>query len=257
MSNDCDFGLVSVVIPAFNAESFLEQAVSSVLSQSYSNLEVIIIVDCSSDQTSSVAETLQLADERIIVKLLPFSCGAAICRNIGIEMASGSFIAFLDADDIWFQDKLDLQLPLFFQQNPPSIVCSAYSCFHQQSNRITNTITGPRKIAYSSILRGNAICTSSVVYDIRHSKVYFPNLPRRQDWGLWMLLLSADDNYAECINKCLVRRCIHSTSLSSNRFQSYWYNYVVLRTIGNLSRVQAFINLLLHFSSAINRRFRL
>lgn len=248
------FPLVSVIVPAFNAARFLGQAISSVISQTYNKLEIIIVVDKSSDRTSSVARFIADKDSRILLKILPFKCGAAITRNIGIELASGEFIAFLDADDFWMPDKLERQLPLFFQLDPPLIVFSDYSCVNNGSLSETRVRTPSKKVNYASILRTNCISTSSAVYDARKRKTYFPNLSRRQDWALWMTLLSEKDSFAQSVQSCLVTRRIHSNSLSSNRLLSYWYNYIALRRVGQLSRPRAIVHLFYHFWSAALRR---
>jgi len=246
--------LVSVVIPAFNSESFLQEAVFSVMAQTYNNLEIIIVVDKSKDRTAYVAESLCHNNNSILLKILPFNVGAATARNIGIEMASGDFIAFLDADDIWMPNKLESQIALFSKPQPPLLVFSDY-CSLVESTHSEKIIRSPsQSVTLKGILRTNSICTSSAIYDIRGGKVYFPNLMRRQDWALWIILLSRQNAYAKSVPSCLVKHRIHRNSLSSDRLASYWYNYIVLRKIGRLSIFNAMISWVYHLFISVLRR---
>ena len=97
--------MVSIVIPAFNAEDCVAFAVNSVLCQTYENIELIIIDDCSTDNTLGVLAPFINADDRINLITLQENCGVVRARNAGIRQASGRYIAFLDADDVWFPDK--------------------------------------------------------------------------------------------------------------------------------------------------------
>ena len=252
--NNSNSLFVSVIIPAFNAESFLKDAVSSVVKQTYPNWEIVIVVDKSIDSTADVAQSLSEKEKRISLKVLPYNCGAAVARNIGLDIARGDVIAFLDADDIWMEDKLEKQIPYFLRQDPPLIVYSDYICFRNDQNRETVVSSSSRLIKYSDIIRTNSICTSSAIYDARLGKIFFPSLPRRQDWALWITLLKTKDSYALSVPLNLVRRRIHSGSLSANIVASYWYNYIVLRRVAGLSRVRSTINLFIHFISAVLRR---
>jgi glycosyltransferase involved in cell wall biosynthesis len=103
--------LVSVVIPAYNAASFIERTINSVLSQTYQNFEILVINDGSKDNTLEVIQKLSQKDPRIKV-LDKKNSGVSDTRNLGIEMSKGDFIAFLDADDIWLPNKLEIQVSL-------------------------------------------------------------------------------------------------------------------------------------------------
>lgn len=246
--------MISVIIPAWNAQEFLRDSVDSVLSQSYQNWQLIIVVDLSADDTAILASELSDSDPRITCICMSFQCGAAICRNFGIQYAVGDFIAFLDADDIWLPDKLKEQLPLFDELPYPKIVFSSYSNFNDK-DVIFRPISVPHKpILYSDICKTNSIATSTAIYDARSQKTYFPNLSRRQDWGLWIQILEQEGACAVAINKRLALRRLHSNSLSSNRLHSYFFNYIVLRRIAKLSRIRSLANLTTHFFLAFARR---
>lgn len=102
--------LVSVIMPAYNAEKYIEEAVSSVLSQTYKNWELLILDDCSSDCTAEIAEYFASLDTRIRLLRNPQNMGVAKTRNRGFDIAKGEWIALLDSDDVWHSDKLEKQL---------------------------------------------------------------------------------------------------------------------------------------------------
>lgn len=107
--------LVSVVIPAYNRENTVLRAVNSVLAQTYSNIEVIVVDDCSTDKTVEIVRNCK--DSRLRLVCLPYNQGANVARNIGIERAKGEFIAFQDSDDEWLEDKLEKQVAHMLDNN--------------------------------------------------------------------------------------------------------------------------------------------
>jgi teichuronic acid biosynthesis glycosyltransferase TuaG len=250
-----NFPLVSVVIPAYNAEYFIEECLRSASEQTYPNLEIIVVVDRSSDATFDVAKNFSKHDSRVVVINKSFSCGASIARNIGIEHANGSFIAFLDADDIWLPDKLSIQIPFFLSTCSPSIVFGSYINYNESRQSIQRVSAPYGLVDYASIIRTNSIGTSTAVIDIRSAKYYFPNLPRRQDWALWISILSNSNTFAIATPKFVAKRRIHSKSLSSNILASYYYNYIVLREIAGFSRSRALWGLMDHSRQAVLRKF--
>ncbi len=121
-------GLVSVVIPHFNAGATIGAAVKSVQSQTYVDWEVILVDDCSTDPVSELLEELASQDARISLVQLPVNSGTpASPRNHGIDHAQGEFLAFLDADDLWHPRKLELQVELLQRQNASLCSCRVYT----------------------------------------------------------------------------------------------------------------------------------
>jgi len=122
--------LVSVIIPVFNAQDFLSEAIESVILQTFSDWELIIVDDCSTDSSKLISEGFTSVDSRIKVLATPINSGGpARPRNIGIEASRGELIAFLDADDIWHHDKLRIQVNIF-ESTPFSIISTRSVDFH-------------------------------------------------------------------------------------------------------------------------------
>ncbi|MEQ8540075.1 MAG: glycosyltransferase family A protein [Coleofasciculus sp. D1-CHI-01] len=109
--------LVSVIIPAYNAEAFIEKTLKSVLSQTYQNLEVLVVDDGSQDRTPEIIKSIAQHDKRVIV-LHQKNAGVAAARNLGIETSQGEFIAPIDADDIWYPENLEKQVQCFLESDP-------------------------------------------------------------------------------------------------------------------------------------------
>lgn len=106
--------MVSVIMPVYNTEKYVEEAICSVLSQSYQDWELLVVDDCSTDSSVSIIKRYMEQDRRIHFFQTDSSSGSPVKpRNIGVEAAKGRYIAFLDSDDIWLPDKLQNQIPLF------------------------------------------------------------------------------------------------------------------------------------------------
>lgn len=125
---------ISVITPAYNAEKLIGQTIQSVVNQTFTNWELIIVDDCSTDETLRVARSWAESDSRIIVKTVDRNFGGpAGPRNVGVESASGKFVAFLDADDIWHPRKLELQIKVLQDQNV-DFVCSKMRDFTSEED---------------------------------------------------------------------------------------------------------------------------
>ncbi|SUC11881.1 glycosyl transferase family protein [Proteus mirabilis] len=123
--------LVSIIMPCFNSEKYISEAIESVLKQTYSNFELIIIDDNSTDSTLKIINSFR--DNRITIISFDENQGAGVARNKGIEVANGRFIAFLDSDDLWSKNKLEAQIK-FMLDNNYHLTYSYYQCFDKKWN---------------------------------------------------------------------------------------------------------------------------
>ena len=113
---------ISIITPAYNCEKYLEQSVDSVLSQTWQDWELLIIDDCSKDNTYALMQELAKKDERIRILQNPQNSGAAATRNNGVRQAAGEWIAFIDSDDLWEPDKLEKQMTLLLKIREAALV---------------------------------------------------------------------------------------------------------------------------------------
>lgn len=127
--------LVSIIMPAYNSADFISQAIESVQNQEYSNWELLIVDDCSSDDTVKIIDQYSINDKRIKLTQLKENSGAAVARNVAIEKASGDFLAFLDSDDYWKPEKLSTQIT-FMEKNDYLFTCTSYKMVDDNSKSI-------------------------------------------------------------------------------------------------------------------------
>lgn len=183
---------VSVIMPTYNAGRYIAEAVSSVLSQSYGNWELLIADDQSSDDTRKIL-TPFLEDPRIRYHCLAQKGGVAAARNWALAHADGEYVAFLDSDDLWTPDKLEKQLR--FMKDHPSgrcrFSCTGYERMDDEGKCLGMAILPPRKANYWKMFRlGNCVGNSTAIYDRRFfCDARVPLIPRRNDYALWLQLL--------------------------------------------------------------------
>ena len=163
--------LVSVIIPVYNAEKYVKQAIDSVKKQTYTNYEIIVIDDCSTDNSVSKIEGVD-----IFIKLKKNS-GAAIARNKGIQVAKGEYIAFLDADDIWMENKLEEQVN-FMKKNKIAFSFSSYYYLNNNNQKLKK-VKVPKTLTYKEALKNTIITTITVMFSCKYLKkedMYMPNI---------------------------------------------------------------------------------
>lgn len=218
---------VSVVMPLYNAEKTINHSIKSVLNQSYSDLELIVVDDCSTDYGLSIVENIAKKDHRINVIKLPKNEGAGVARNTAIEAAKGRYIAFLDADDQWFQNKLDLQIEAF-KKNETALVCSGYTIVDTDYKKIGSKM--PKEwISHSDLLKSNVIGCLTAIYDTHAvGKMYMPTIRKRQDYALWLDIIKKGGP-AYCIQDTLGQYSIQKNSVSSNKLELLRWNYLMFR----------------------------
>ena len=136
--------LVSIIMPSFNTGKYITETIESVLAQSYKNWELIIVDDCSSDNTDEILSTY-LSDDRIHYLKNEKNSGAAFSRNAALREAKGRWIAFLDSDDLWMPEKLEKQID-FMDRNGYSFSYTNYEEINVDGNRTGVKVTGPKKI---------------------------------------------------------------------------------------------------------------
>ena len=146
--------LVSIIMPVYNSEKYLPDAIQSVFNQTYTDWELIIIDDCSTDSSYNFVKQIAATHPQIIPLQLTTNSGAAVARNLGIDKAGGKYIAFLDADDLWLPEKLNMQVA-FMEKNNSAITCTYYAVLNNEGIPTNKIITAPAKITYKQLLKNN------------------------------------------------------------------------------------------------------
>lgn len=182
--------LVSIIMPVHNAATYLEEAISSVISQSYKNWELIIVDDASEDSSLEIARKMAAQDSRIRVLVNDTPTGyPATPRNVAIDAAKGRYIAFLDSDDSWLPGKLEQQLPMFSSDERIGVVFSNYEKMDKNSQRRNRVVVAPHETTYDKLLLGNTIGNVTGIYDTKRvGKVHFKRV-RHEDYAMWLSIL--------------------------------------------------------------------
>jgi teichuronic acid biosynthesis glycosyltransferase TuaG len=232
--------IVSVVIPMYNSSNTIRATIESVLTQTFHDFEIIIIDDCSNDDSFNIVSEILKEDTRIsLIKTKNNSGGPAEPRNIGIQHARGEFIAFLDSDDLWLPEKLELQLDSFSENI--SLVCSDMFLLVGNSLKYSYFKLYIRKfvfrLPYYGLLLTNQICLSSVLCRAKllHNISFNqdPKIHTVEDYLLWLELILSRNVSLFFINKPLVKYRIHSTNITANKYlqyirANYCLNYFIL-----------------------------
>ena len=226
--------LVSIVVPCFNCEKYIGETIESVLNQTFSHFELLLIDDCSIDKTATKIKKYVKKDSRVKYYRLKENSGAAYSRNHGLSLAKGRFIAFLDADDIWVKDKLERQLS-FMTTNNYAFSCTTYEKIDGERNHL-KTIVMPKVITYDLYLKNTIIQTSTVMVDLSitgKELVKMPALKRRQDAATWCQLLK---NGYTCysITDTLSYYRVLNDSLSSNKLKAACGTWHLYRNVEKL-----------------------
>lgn len=220
---------VSIITPSFNSEQYIEETVKSVINQTYNNWEMIIVDDCSSDNTCDVVEELSRGDSRIKLIRLEKNSGAAMARNTALHNSTGKFIAYLDADDLWYPDKLSKQVS-FMLKNKYGFTCTSYEVITNDGNPLYKYIHMKDRVDYKGFLVNNLLQTVGIMVDtdiVSKECLEMPNMRRRQDAATWLQVLkSGNDCYG--LDEIIAKYRRTDGSLSSNKskaIKGIWYLY--------------------------------
>ena len=239
--------LVSVIMPTFNAGRFLSSSIDSILAQTYTNLELIISDDGSTDpQTISTLKHYAAKDPRVKVKFLEKNHGPGFARNEAIERAQGRYIAFCDSDDRWFPDKLEKQLALMLARDC-ALVCSSY-IICDDNDKETGINLAPPRISLRMLKRDNKIGCSTAMYDIQKlgQKFFMPDLRKRQDCALFLTIIQKC-RMAYAIEYPLAYYRNRRKSVSSNKLSLVKYNIRVYEKVLGFSKKKAYLYFLFLF----------
>lgn len=228
-----DYGLVSVIMPCYNAAAYIGETIESVLAQTYTNWELLIVDDCSTDD--SLAVIARYDDPRIRVLKNEKNSGAAVTRNNAIEAANGRFMAFLDSDDLWHPEKLAEQLA-FMAEKDCALSFTHYAVINGAEEQITVFCPQKDTYSYGDILKHCYIGCSTAIYDVEKvGKVDMPtDAIKREDAACWLRILKTGVD-ANCLHKNLTSYRVHTNSVSSNKVRMIKYQWHLYRRVEHLS----------------------
>ena len=177
--------LVSIIMPSYNTGDFISETIESVLAQTYENWELIIVDDCSTDNTDEVVEKY-LTDSRIEYFKNEKNSGAAVSRNRALREAKGKWIAFLDSDDLWEPTKLQKQIQ-FMTDNGYHFSYTNYSEIDEKSEPNGRTVTGPKKITKTGMFNYCWPGCLTVMYDAETvGLIQIEDIKKNNDYAMWL-----------------------------------------------------------------------
>ncbi len=229
--------LVSIIMPTYNCGNFIGESIESVVSQTYKNWELIIVDDCSSDGTDTIVAKYVDGYKNINYSKLDINSGPAIARNIGISLASGKYMAFLDSDDLWIANKLEQQIE-FMESNQYVLTYTKYMQIDEWGKPNGRMIHSVPKVDYKKMLYQNYIGNSTAIYNCDVlGKVYAPDIRKRNDYALWLRILKTDIN-AYRLDEVFMKYRVRANSVSSNKVQLVKYQWELYRKVEKLSRIE-------------------
>lgn len=224
--------LISVVMPAYNAEKTIEQSIQSVIIQTYKNWELIVIDDCSIDRTWDILCTIAKLNKRIFPFKNSINSGVSVTRNSGVSRAKGEWIAFLDSDDVWASDKLEKQVDIINNKTDAALIFTGSAFINTVGESANYILHVPETISYQSLLKQNLISCSSVLvkkelmiqYPMQHDGMH-------EDYAVWLQILR-DKRFAYGINEPLLIYRLSSDSKSGDKKKAALMTYKVYRYLG-------------------------
>jgi teichuronic acid biosynthesis glycosyltransferase TuaG len=235
--------LVSVIMPYYKKRNFFLESIYSALNQTYRNTEIIIVYDDTDDTDFKYICEVQKLDSRIKIIKNDYNMGAGLSRNMGILKSKGSYVAFLDCDDLWINDKLEKQLN-FMKNNKVSFCYTSYYIINHK-NEIIKKKTTPQKITFSNLLLDCQIGLSTVMIDRKliNDDCKFPNLRTKEDFTLWLKISKKTDLYG--IDLPLTKWRKLKDSLSANSLQKLIDGFNVYNKYMKFSYLKSFYFLII------------
>lgn len=227
---------VSIIMPVYNRERYIQKSITSVLNQTYKNWELIIVDDCSTDNTAMIVKSN--IDDRIRLLSNNLNVGASVSRNKAIGNANGDYIAFLDSDDIWLPEKLEKQLA-FMISNNYDFSYTNYNHIDNEGNDLKVIVTGPKKVNKSMMFRTCYVGCLTVMYNAKNiGLMQTADIRNREDYALWLKVIKKSDCYLLDQQLASYRRIKISLSHES-KFKLIKCHYDLFKKSENMNAIQA------------------
>lgn len=219
---------ISIIMPAYNCEKFIEQAIESVIDQTYQNWELIIINDASIDATKDIVLKISNAENRIRYFENGQNLGVSETRNKGVSFAQGEWVAFLDSDDIWKKDKLEKQITAIRFDNRIALCYTGAAFINEKGKAADHVLQIPERVVFHDLLKQNVIsCSSVLVRKECLEKFKMPHGDLHEDFAVWLQILK-DEGIAHGINEPLLVYRVYTGSKSGNKLHAakmQWRTY--------------------------------
>ncbi|MCQ2533754.1 MAG: glycosyltransferase [Clostridia bacterium] len=233
-------GLVSIVMPSFNTAKLIGESIQSVLDQTYSNWELLIVDDCSTDGSAEVIA--KYSDSRIKLFVNEKNSGAAVSRNKALREAKGQWIAFLDSDDLWDKEKLQKQVE-FMEKNGYSFSYTGYEEIDSEGKLRGVSVSGPKRITKTGMFNYCWPGCLTVMYDAtKIGCIQIENIKKNNDYAMWLKVCKKADCYL--LDECLAqyRRGRVGSVSSHSKFSLIKWHYRLFRFAEHENVVMSLFN---------------
>lgn len=230
--------LVSIIMPSYNTAKYISESIDSVIEQTYKNWELIIVDDCSTDNTDEVVA--QYADPRIIYLKNEKNSGAAVSRNKALRAAKGEWIAFLDSDDLWEPTKLEKQLK-FMIDNDYKFSCTGRDEIDENSNSLGRITTSPKHITSFGMYLYCWVGCLAVMYHLPTvGLIQIADIKKNNDYAMWLKVIKKSDCY--CFDEVLAHYRVRKNSISHDKLvRLIKSHYDMFRLSENMNSIMSFI----------------
>ncbi len=209
-------GLVSIIMPSWNTGKFISKSIQSVINQTYQNWELLIVDDCSTDDTDEVVKPF-LADSRIKYYKNEKNCGAALTRNRAMKEASGEWIAFLDSDDLWMPEKLEKQLS-FMNENGYVLSYTEYEKIDEDDSPLNIVVSGPDIVNRRKMYNYDYIGQLTMMYSAKHfGLIQIKDIKKNNDYAIRLQLYKKADTEAHLLKENLAKYRVRKKSISHDK----------------------------------------
>ena len=246
-------GLVSIIMPSYNTAKYISDSIKSVLAQTYKNWELIIVDDCSTDNTDEIVGEF-LSDERIRYLKNEKNSGAAVSRNYALREARGKWIAFLDSDDLWLPEKLEKQLA-FMAENGYKFSYTEYSVIDSDSNRTGVKVSGPKRITKFGMRNFCWPGCLTVMYERETvGLIQIADIKKNNDYAMWLKVIKVANCYL--LKSVLAEyRKGRSGSISTQGIKKHMqWHYKLFREAEGQNPVFAFVNMVRNVGFAVIKK---
>ena len=210
-------GLVSIIMPSWNTEQFISETIQSVINQTYQNWELIIVDDCSTDNTDAVVASFK--DDRIKYLHNDKNSGAALTRNKAMREARGEWIAFLDSDDLWTPDKLEKQVR-FMNENSYVLSYTEYEKIDEEDNALNIYVTGPEKVNKRKMYNYDYIGQLTMMYSAKYfGLIQIKDIKKNNDYAIRLQLFKKPNTEAFLLKENLAKYRVRKKSISHDKLR--------------------------------------
>lgn len=244
--------LVSIITPMYNAQKYIESTIASVQKQTYSNWEMIIVDDCSTDNSPDIVAKYAAEDNRIKYFRNKGRNGVAAARNEAMRIATGRYIAFLDSDDLWKPDKLQVQIE-FMNTKGVHFCCTACNIIDRNGDFSGKIRYVPDKCDYKKLLKGNSVACLTVVIDRKYiQNMNMPSIPH-EDYATWLDVCRTGETVYG-INKVLASYRISNNSISNNKIKAATWTWNIYRNYLHISLIKSMYYFVCYVINAVVKR---